>query len=506
MKIDKVIQEDRQATLTVEYMSEEFDGFKKRAAKKIAKNSKIPGFRPGKAPYQVVVNQFGEGAILQEAIDMVLDEDFSKILKEAQLEPSGPADLENIESYDPPKFVFIIPLEPEIDLGLYRDIRKDYQPEDFDETEIEKFIDRVRRNSATIVPAEHPAKEGDLVYFNLSGEFLNPAEDEDAMITDKTPQQAIIPMNDEKPDHEWPFDGFAKALIGVKEGDTRELQHTYPEDDENEDFRGKTAVFTVEVQSVKILELPELDEGFVQTLGNYESTEDFRKDVEQRLREEHQNQYDNTYFDELLEEITQDAKINYPPQMLAHEEEHVLEDFKSRLENQKMDFDTYIKLRGMEEEKFIADEIRPAAKQRLERSLIVDALIESEKLKLDQDMLKDNINVVMSEVFYSGNAEEMQKQMGKDGFTRVISMEGVQRTMNTQLQNRLKLIATGQEIPEDVEEEDVQEELVSTEVLEEVIVEESAEVETVEEEIAPDEQQEDVVEEQVEQMETKDED
>jgi len=171
-----------------------------------------------------------------------------------------------------------------------------------------------------------------------------------------------------------------------------------------------------------------------------------------------------------------------------------------------MDFDTYIKLRGLEEEKFIADEIRPAAKQRLERSLIVDALIESEKLKLDQDMLKDNINVVMSEVFYSGNAEEMQKQMGKDGFTRVISMEGVQRTMNTQLQNRLKLIATGQEIPEDVEEEDVQEELESTEVLEEVIVEESAEVETVEEEIAPDEQQEGVVEEQVEQMETKNDD
>jgi len=453
VKIEKVIKQDRQAALTVEYASEEFEGFKRRAAKKISKNSKIPGFRPGKAPYQVIVNQFGEGAILQEAIDMLLDEDFSKMLKEAELEPSGPGDLEKIETYDPPKFVFTIPLEPEVDLGEYREIRKDYQPEDFDEAEVEKFIDRMRRNSATIIPSEHPAQEGDLVYFNLSGEFLNPAENEDAMITDKTPQQAIIPTQGEETENEWPYPGFATALIGINEGESRELQHTYPDDDENEEYRGKTAVFTVEVQSVKTLELPEFDEDFVQSMGDYESPEDFRKVIDARLREEHQNQYDENYFNNLLDAITQQAKLNYPPQMLAHEEEHILEDIKTRLENQKMDFETYLKLRGVEEGQFIADEVTPIAKQRLERSLIVDSLIDAEKLKLDQDILKENINDVMSEVIYSGNAESMQKQMGKEAFTRAISMEGVQRTMNTQLQNRLKLIATGQPIPEEAEEE-----------------------------------------------------
>jgi len=452
LNIEKVIQEDRQAKLTVEYTKEAFEGFKRRAAKKISKQSKIPGFRPGKAPYQVIVNNYGEASIIQEAIDILLDDDYAKILSEAEIEPSGPGNLESIESYDPPKLVFLIPLEPEIDLGDYREIRKDYELEEFDLAEVDDFIDKMRRNAATIIPAEHPAQEGDLVYFNLSGEFLNLKEDEDASITDKTPQQVIIPEEGEVSPQEWPYSGFARALLGVQAGDTKEVQYTYPEDHHDEDYQSKTAVFTAEIQSVKELELPEFDEDFVQTLGNYESPEDFREKIEGHLREEHQNTYDQSYFDELLTDITDNSILNYPPQMIEHEEEHVLEDIKSRLENQKMDFETYLKLRDTDEETFIAEEVRPAAKLRLERSLIVDALIKAEELKLDQEKLKDHINDVMTEIFYSGNADDMQKQMGKDEFSRSISMEGVQRTMNSQIQERLKLIATGQPIPAEKEE------------------------------------------------------
>jgi len=274
-------------------------------------------------------------------------------------------------------------------------------------------------------------------------------EGEDAAITDKTPQQVVIPEKGDNSKDEWPFPGFAKKLKGVKAGDVKEIQHTYPKSFEDEDFKGKTALFTVDVQSVKELELPEFDEDFVQTLGNYESPEDFRTKIEEHLREEHKTSYENNYFDELLKVITENAEMTYPPQMLEHEEEHVLEDIKSRVQNQNMDFETYLKLRNMEEKAFIEKEVRPAARERLERTLIVDKLIEAEGLKLNQEMLKASINEVMTEVIYSGNLEEMQKQMGKDEFSRAISMEGVQRTMNSQLQERLKLIATGQPIPED---------------------------------------------------------
>lgn len=453
MKIEKEIQADRQAKLTVEYTQEEFEGFKRRAARNIAKNAKIPGFRPGKAPYQVIVNHYGEASILQEAIDILLDDDYAKMLEQAEIEPSGPGNLEDIKQDDPPKFVFMVPLEPEVDLGDYREIRKAYAPEEFELSEVDDFINNMRRNAATIVPADHPAQEGDLVYFSLSGEFLNPKKDEDATITEKTPQQVVIPKIEEEKDREWPYPGFARELLGVEAGNTKEIQHTFDDDYMEADYRGKTALFTVEVQSVKELELPEFDDEFVQSLGNYESPEDFREKLEQRLREEHQNAYDQSYFNDLLEVISEKTEMTYPPQMLEHEEEHVLEDIKSRLENQNMDFETYLKLRDNDEESFVEEEVRPVAKERLERTLVVDALIEAEGLKLDQEMLKTNINDVMTEVFYSGNAQEMQKQMGKDEFSRAISMEGVQRTMNKQLQARLKLIATGQPIPDESETE-----------------------------------------------------
>jgi trigger factor len=458
LKINKEILDDRQVKLTVEYTTSEFEGYKRRGAKKIAKNVKIPGFRPGKAPYNVIVNHYGEAAIIQEAIDILLEDDYGKILDEQEIKPSGAGNLEKIESSDPPTFVFIVPLEPEVNLGEYKEIRKPYELEEFDIKEVDEFIENLRRNAATIIPANHPAEAGDLVYFNLSGEFLNPEEGEDATITDKTPQQAVIPSDDETPQKEWPYQGFSRELIGVAEGDVKELKHQYEEDDEDEEFRGKTAIFTVEIQSVKSLELPELDDDFAKTQGDFETVADFRKVVEERLREQHKNAYDETYFEELLTEISSKTEILYPPQMLEHEEEHIQEDLKSRLERQNMDFETYLKLRDKDEETFIEEEIRPVAKERLERSLVIDALIESEGLKINQDLLNSNINEIISEIVYSGNAQEMQKHMGKDEFSRAISMEGVSRTMNSQILERLKLIATGQPIPEEGSDSDLKEE------------------------------------------------
>ena len=449
MNIEKVIQEDRQAKLTVEYSPEEFEKFKRRAAKKISKNAKIPGFRPGKAPYQVIVNHYGEGAIVQEAIDLLIDDDYSKILEETEIEPSGSGNLESIDNLDPPKFILIVPLKPEIDLGDYRSVRIDYQPEPFDESEVDAFILNLQRNSATIIPAERPAEEDDLVYFNLSGEFLNPETDEDATITDKTPQQVVIPAEDKITSREWPFPGFSRALLGVKAGDVKEIQHAFPDDHYDEEFQGKTAIFTVEVQSVKALELPDVDEDFVESLGNYESPEQFREKLEERLRVEHEEAYEHEYFNAILNEIIENTAMNYPPQMLEHEEEHTLEDLKSRLEKQNMDFETYLKLRDTDEETFMINEVRPNAKQRLERNLVVDTLVDAEGLVLDESLFKEQINHLMSEVFRSGKVTELQKQMGDDGFSRMISMEGVSRTINTQLKNRLKLIATGQPIPEE---------------------------------------------------------
>jgi trigger factor len=457
LNIEKEILEDRQAKLTVTYTNDEFNGFKQRGARKISKSTKIPGFRPGKAPYNVILTHYGEEAIIQEAIDILLESDYPKLLEEAEIEPSGSGSLEDIVSTDPPKFVFLVPLEPIVELGEYREIRKAYEPEPFDETEVDKYISNLRRNSATIVPSDKPAKEGDLVYFNLSGELLNPGEDEDPVITERTTQQVVIPTEDEVSDSEWPYPGFARELLGVNSGDVKEIQHIFPEDYDDEELRGKTALFTAEIHSIKELELPELDVDFISSVGKFETVDEFRKAVHDRLETDHLNHYEEHYFDDLINEVVENAEISYPPQMLKHEEEHALDDFKLRLRKQNIDFPTFLKLRNTDETTFYEEEVQPTAKARLERSLVVSTLIESENLKLNQELLNTHINEIVQEFVDSGNVEQMKKAIGTDEFSRALSREGVNRTINAQLFERLKLIATGQPIPDDEELEEEEE-------------------------------------------------
>ncbi len=141
-----------------------------------------------------------------------------------------------------------------------------------------------------------------------------------------------------------------------KQATPKKIQYTYAEDYSDEDFSGKTAVFTVDVQSVKALELPEFDEDFVQSLGDFETPEDFRKAVEEGLEKDHEDKYEQTYFDELLTEITNQTKLAYPPQMLEEQKDQLLNDLKSRIESQNLDYETYLRLRGIDETKLIEEE------------------------------------------------------------------------------------------------------------------------------------------------------
>ncbi len=123
MKIDTVQQDDHQIKLTVEVEPETLEGAKKKAGKKISGKVKVPGFRPGKAPYSVVLRQVGEAAILEEALDILLQDIYPSIIEEAKIEPYGPGSLQNVVTMEPPTFEFMVPLAPEVELGDYRALR-----------------------------------------------------------------------------------------------------------------------------------------------------------------------------------------------------------------------------------------------------------------------------------------------------------------------------------------------------------------------------------------------
>jgi trigger factor len=170
LKIETETLDNHQVKLVVEADPDQLEIAKRKAARQIAKRIKIPGFRPGKAPYNVIERQVGEEAILDDAIEQLAQDLYPQALDEAGIKPYGPGTLEKIPSTDPPQFEFMVPLQAEVELGDYQSIRIPYEPDDVSEDEIEQTLKNIQDQQAVVEQVERSAEESDLVRIVLSGE------------------------------------------------------------------------------------------------------------------------------------------------------------------------------------------------------------------------------------------------------------------------------------------------------------------------------------------------
>jgi trigger factor len=445
LKIETQTRDDHQVQIVTELDSEELENYKRRAARQIAKQSKIPGFRPGKAPYDVIKRHFGEEAIQQQAIELMVDDVYPKALEEAKVDPSGPGQLEEIVSVDPPKFSFIVPLAPEVELADYRSIRKDYDLPLVSDEDVEKVIRNLQRNYATAEPVERPAEKGDLVYLKISGTLTNPEEGEDAEFIRETPLQVVA--GEESPETgNWPYEGFSDEVIGASAEEEKQIDYTFPEDSTYERLKGKSVRFDVTIQSVKSLILPDLDDEFAKTLGEFETFEDLTTTVRKQLEENNLHEYDDKYLGDLIDEIVEQATIKYPPHVLDHEVEHIIEALQQDLAQQKMDLETYLKTRQTDRETFIEDEAKPVAKRRLERSLVLDELARTENIRVENEELQSAVVQRMMEMQGQGTIDfsKYKTAAARQELTNNIAMDTAGRLMSQHTLLRLKAIASGQ--------------------------------------------------------------
>jgi trigger factor len=395
LKIETQPRDDHQVALVVEVDPDQMAGAKRRAARRISERKSIPGFRPGKAPYEVVLRTIGEGAITEDAVDILLDEVYPKALEESKLQPGAAGTLEKVEDLDKsPKFTFVVPLAPTVDLGDYRSIRLEYDWKEPGEDKVEESLEEMRQMYAKTETVERPIEKGDFVMIDLKGTKEGAAPDEPAVMD--RPNLPVFIRPDEKPD-EFPFPGFSNELLGLDLNESKSFSHTYGPDEKNETLAGSTVKFDVSVKLVRGSILPELNDEFAKQVGPFENLQALREAIKANLATQSKAEYDDDYFSKLMEKIKEGAKIEYPPQVVDHEVEHVMEDLKARLANQNLDFPAYLKSRQMEEEKFLTDEARPVAVKRLERALIMDEIAKTEKIEVSQDELKSSFEKTWSE-------------------------------------------------------------------------------------------------------------
>lgn len=454
MNIEKNIREDHQAELTVEVDAERMETMKRRAARKLAERGKIPGFRPGKAPYDMIRRHFGDEAVVERAIDLLVDEIYPEVLKQSEIEPAAAGSLEKIVSMDPPKLVFRVPMAPAVDLGDYLSIRLPYEWTAPGDEKLEEALEELRQMYGTTVTVEREVQEGDYVLLSVKGERKEPGDGDDAADLSRENTATVVRAEEKQQDGEWPFKGFARELIGLKSGQTKTIEHKYPADFEDEKLKGADVNFKTTIKTVRSVTLSELNDEFAKTVGSqYENLQQLkvvlRKDLDARSRAD----YDDEFFTGMIEKIKETAKIKYPPQVVEHEVEHVLEDLRQRLASQNMDLDTYFKVRNTTRDKFIEEEARPVAIKRLERGLILDEIARKHNIQLDEKALSEEFNQTLNQLAYQGavDFEKLNKsnKAAQERFSSAVASQSANRLLTRRTLDKMKSIATGEWKPED---------------------------------------------------------
>lgn len=456
LKIEKEYLENHQVKVTVEFEQETLEGFKRRAARLIAKENKIPGFRPGKAPYEVVKRSFGEEAIERQAVELMLDDVYPKVIEEADINPSGPGSLDNISSTNPPVFEFVIPLMPEVVLGDYTSIRKEYQLEPVTDEDVEEVVQNLRDNYATAVPVDRAAQEKDLVSFKIKGTLTHPEEGEDAEIVKEFSHQLKL---EETSQSSWPYEDFWKELIDLAKNDTKTVTHKYSEDSSFSSFKNKEIEFEFSIENVKEMEYPEMDDEFAKSLGEYETMQELLDAIRENLENSRKEEYEQEYLISIVNQVVETSSIKYSPNTLADEINNVISRVEQDLANQNLDLETYLKFRNTDQEAFIEEEIKPIASQRLERSLVLDEIARAEGIEIEEEELKVGVTETISQLFSMPEFKRPTTTQDMRKLTDVVSFDTATRLLNQKVNDRLKTIARGEaektegQEPEEVEKE-----------------------------------------------------
>ncbi len=467
MKIEQTYLEDHQLELVVETEQDLFEKAKHLAAKELAKDKKIPGYRPGKAPYQLILNHFGEATIIDHALEHFLDEIYPQVIDEIEEEPYGPGQVKEIKSLEPPTLVFNIPLQPIVNVGEYREIRLPYEKSEVSKEEVDQIIERMLSQQATVEVVDHPAEEGNLVDTSLDGRpSESGSEDEEAYLLKNQPLPVMIKGKKDDDSKEWPFPGFSRQLLGVSAGDTLELTYEFPDDEDvDEEYRGKEILYTVNVTGIRERVLPELNDAFVKKVSDLESVNELEDQIMEELSAQRTLEDENAYINSILDEILAEAEVKYPPQMLDGEIDGEINELELQLNNQGMDLEMYLKIQDLDQDG-LRDQIRPNAEKRLARGLIIGKISELEDLDLKPEDITDEFKSILDDHFgddEKGRSEYMQSGESVALLNRISSQMITKKTLDF-----LKAVAQGEDfsiyLKQEEAEEDQDEEISDTDV------------------------------------------
>lgn len=360
--------------------------------KKIIKKVKIDGFRPCKAPRNIYEQKYGKQSIVVEAVDSCMNEAYVKALKEFKGEPIMQPTV-GIEKADETgvTYVFTFTTKPEIKINKYTNLGVKKDSVKVTKKDVDAEIEKMRKEYADLTVKDGKAENGDTVIIDFEG-----FDGDKAFEGGKAENYALeLGSNSFIP-------GFEEALVGVKKGDKKDVNVTFPKDYHAEELKGKPVVFKVLVHEVKTKVYPELDEDFFLDLGleDVKTKEDLEKKVKETMTEQKEYEAENKYVDELFEALLKETSVEVPHELIHEELDRMVEQYAERLKMQGITLEQFYKFTNSSEEALKA-QMHEEAEKRVKLRFAIDEIIELEKI----DATDEEAN---------HDAEEKAKKHGMD--------------------------------------------------------------------------------------------
>lgn len=364
MKVTTERTQNCEAIITVEVDEEQVADAMKRAAQKISRLHPIPGFRPGKAPYERIERAVGKDMLREQAIDELARGLYKKVLADEKIEPYDMGKLD-VAQTEPLILKFTVPTRPVVTLGDYRSIHLHPKPVEVTDDEVNQVLEQLRRGQATMTPVTRAVQLNDLVTLDIKGGIEGqPQIDQQNLQLRVDPKESAFP--------------WIEQLVGTNANEPRLITYTYPENTAN---AGKTATYTVTVTDIKEPQLPNLDDAFAQSVSSFETLEQLKGRIRANLMEQKQAEENARFEDEVIDAVVAQAQITFPASMIEDEIDLEIKRMKEKAQRIGLTWEKYLHLGG-KDENTVRAEVRPNAEKRIRRLLTLMELAEAEKIEV----------------------------------------------------------------------------------------------------------------------------
>ncbi len=431
LKIETSTDDDHVATLSVRVGAERVQRAMEAAARRIARRTKIPGFRAGKAPYSVVERRYGADAIFDEAMEALAGEVYPEGLSQAELAVIDKAEWEVAER-DPVTFRFRAPLKPDVQLGDYERFRVAAEAIAVEEDAVQKVLEALQKEQGDWTPVDRPAADGDLIVLEGRGE----AGGREVLSLNGVEYGLQVGSGS-------PVEGFPEMLEGMDIGETRSFDLTYPMGHPDPGLAGRTVEFEITLRGVKELVLPPLDDALARSTGDFESLAELRDRVREVLEGEAEAAERERVADLVLSAIVKESEIRYPQVLLEREIDSAEEEYAQLLTQRGFTLERYLEVTGKTRES-LRHELRPGAERRLNRGLVLAEISHREGISVEEEETEAEVEAIARG--YGDQAEAVAKALTSGEPNRAIRS----RLFGRKVLDRLAEIGRSEEAGETV--------------------------------------------------------